>query len=158
FHHDGYPVVPRVGLDWSPIENISVKGGVYFALCSEALMAGAAIEVAAHFGPAHARLAFGGDAIVFFDPFWFSVSAYAEVDVGITICLLFGTVDIELSLGVSVEISGPPIFVQGHFEICGFEIPFEFGDQGDPADRALSNTDFATKYLRGDKQAQVTQA
>jgi len=158
FHHDGYPVVPRVGLRWSPIDNISVVGGVYFALCSEALMAGAGIEVAAHFGPAHARLAFGGDAIVFFDPFWFSVSAYAEVDVGITIWLLFGSVDLELSFGVAVEISGPPIFVKGHFSVCGFEVPFEFGDEGDPTDRALSNDQFEQKYLRGDKDAQVVQA
>jgi hypothetical protein len=158
FHHDGYPVVPRVGLRWSPIDNISVVGGVYFALCSEALMAGAGIEVAAHFGPAHARLAFGGDAIVFFDPFWFSVRAYAEVDVGITIWLLFGSVDLELSFGVDVEINGPPIFVTGHFSVCGFRVPFEFGDQGDPSDRALDAAGFASKYLRGEKDAQVVQA
>ncbi|HTY73503.1 MAG TPA: DUF6603 domain-containing protein [Actinomycetes bacterium] len=158
FHHDGYPVVPRVGLNWSPIDNISVTGGVYFALCSEAIMAGAAMEVAAHFGPAHARLAFGGDAIVFFDPFWFSVDAYAEVDVGIRIDVLFGTIDVEMSFGVDVEVSGPPIYVTGHFSVCGFAVPFEFGDQGDPADNALDAPTFAQKYLRAGSDAQVVQA
>ena len=78
FHHDGYPVVPRVGLSWQPIDNISIVGGVYFALCSEAIMAGAGMQVAAHLGPAHASLRFGGDGIVFFDPFWFEVDVYAE--------------------------------------------------------------------------------
>jgi hypothetical protein len=158
FHHDRYPVVPRVGLTWQPADFISVKGGVYFALCSEALMAGVGIEVAAHIGPAHARLAFGGDAIVFFDPFWFSVEVYAEVDVGITIWLLFGSVDLELSFGVDVKVEGPPIFVTGHFSVMGVGIPFEFGDQSNPADKALTNVEFAQKYLRGDKDAQVVQA
>ena len=75
FHHDGYPVVPRVGLSWQPIDEISVVGGVYFALCSEAIMAGASMQVTAHLGPAHASLRFGGDGIVFFEPFWFEVEA-----------------------------------------------------------------------------------
>ena len=61
--------MPRVGLSWQPADDISVVGGVYFALCSEAIMAGAGMHVAAHLGPAHATLDFGGDGIVFFDPF-----------------------------------------------------------------------------------------
>jgi hypothetical protein len=158
FHHDGYPVVPRVGLSWQPIDNISVVGGVYFALCSEAIMAGAALEVAAHLGPAHASLRFGGDGIVFFDPFWFEVEVYAEAQVGITIWLLFGSIDIDVSLGFDVVVNGPPIHVKGHFSVCGIGIPFEFGDEDDPADRALDAGQFADKYLRGGANAQVVQA
>ncbi|HEX5145280.1 MAG TPA: DUF6603 domain-containing protein [Mycobacterium sp.] len=158
FHHDGYPVVPRVGLSWQPADFISVVGGVYFALCSEAIMAGAGLHVAAHLGPAHATLDFGGDGIVFFDPFYFDVSVYAEASVGITIWLLFGTVDIDISLGFDVEIEGPPIYVHGDFSICGIDIPFSFGTQSNPADRALDAPTFAAKYLRGDNDAQVVQA
>ena len=158
FHHDGYPVVPRVGLSWQPIDNVSVVGGVYFALCSEAIMAGASMQVAAHLGPAHASLRFGGDGIVFFDPFWFEVEVYAEAQVGITIWLLFGSVDIDVSLGFDVVVNGPPIHVEGHFSVCGIGIPFEFGDEEDPADRALDPGQFADKYLRGGADAQVVQA
>ncbi|MEO6712130.1 MAG: DUF6603 domain-containing protein, partial [Mycobacteriales bacterium] len=158
FHHAGYPVVPRVGLRWSPISNISIVGETYFALCSEALMAGLHIEVAAHFGPARARLAIGGDAIVFFDPFWFSVHVYATVDVSIRIWVLFGTIDLELSFGVDVEVTGPPLFCKGHFSVHGFRVPFQFGDEGDPAERALTAGQFADKYLRAGADAQVVQA
>ncbi len=158
FSHAGYPTVPRLGLRWQPSSNISVIGESYFALCSEALMAGTSMEVAASFGPAHARLSYGGDGIVFFDPFWFEISAHAEIAAGIRIWLLFGTVDIEVSLGATVKVSGPPIFVEGHFEICGFEVPFEFGDRGNPADRALSAGQFRDKYLRASSDAQVIQA
>ncbi len=158
FHHDGYPVVPRVGLNWSPIDNISIVGGAYFALCSEALMAGVKLEVAAHLGPAHAKLTFGGDGIVFFDPFWFEVDVYAEAEVGITIWLLFGSIDLDVHLGFDVTVSGPPIHVEGHFSVAGISIPFEFGDKADPSDRALDGPAFAAKYLRGDANAQVVQA
>lgn len=158
FHHPGYPTVPRLGIRWQPIENISVIGETYFALCSEALMAGTKFEVSAHFGPAHAKLSFGADGIVFFDPFWFDVSAWAEISAGIRIWVLFGTIDVELSLGAYIEVTGPPIHLEGHFDICGFEVPFEIGDEGNPADRALNAADFRDKYLRASSDAQVIQS
>lgn len=158
FNHPGYPSVPRLGFRWSPISNVSIVGESYFALTSEALMAGSSFEAAAHFGPAHARLSFGVDGIVFFDPFWFSVSAHAEIAAGIRLWLLFGTVDIELSLGAQITVSGPPIHVEGRFEICGFEVPFEFGDSGNAEDRALTAGAFRDKYLRASSDAQVVQA
>ena len=40
FHRNGYPVVPRLGLRWSIGSAITIKAGSYFALTSEALMAG----------------------------------------------------------------------------------------------------------------------
>ncbi|MDT4976523.1 MAG: large repetitive protein, partial [Pseudonocardiales bacterium] len=158
FHHDGYPVVPRVGLRWQPADFISIEGGVYFALCSEAIMAGVGLEIAAHLGPAHADLRLGADGIVFFDPFWFEVAVYAEAHVGIRIWLLFGSIDIEVSLGFEVIVDGPPIHVHGHFSVYGIGIPFEFGDSADPAELALDAAEFAAKYLRGDAGAQVVQA
>ncbi|HEY8826192.1 MAG TPA: DUF6603 domain-containing protein, partial [Jatrophihabitantaceae bacterium] len=158
FHHDGYPVVPRVGLRWQPADFISIVGGVYFALCSEAIMAGVGLEIAAHLGPAHADLRLGADGIVFFDPFWFEVAVYAEAHVGIRIWLLFGSIDVEVSLGFEVIVDGPPVHVHGHFSVYGIGIPFEFGDSADPAELALDAAQFAEKYLRGDAGAQVVQA
>ena len=158
FHHDGYPVVPRVGLNWSPIDEISIIGGAYFAICSEAIMAGISLQVTAELGPAHAKLSFGGDAIVYFDPFWFQVDVYAEAEIGITIWLLFGSIDLDVHLGFDVTVEGPPVHVEGHFSVAGISIPFEFGDRTNPADKALDGPAFAAKYLRGDAKAQVLQA
>ena len=59
FHRDGYPVVPRLGLQWRVGDAIVVKGESYFALTSEALMAGGRLEVSADFGPAWAHVVFG---------------------------------------------------------------------------------------------------
>ncbi len=51
FHRDGYPVVPRLGLRWSIGSNITIKAGSYFALTSEALMAGGDFEASAKLRP-----------------------------------------------------------------------------------------------------------
>ena len=40
FHRDGYPHVPRLGFHWQVSDAIAVKGENYFALTSEAVMAG----------------------------------------------------------------------------------------------------------------------
>ena len=158
FNHPGYPQVPRLGFRWQPIDNISIIGESYFALCSEALMAGTKFEANAHFGPAYARVSFGADGIVYFDPFWFEISAWAEIAAGIKIWLLFGTVTIELSLGARLTVTGPPIHVAGVFEICGFEVPFEFGEKADPNSLALTAAEFRDKYLRASADAQVLQS
>ena len=47
FHRDGYPQVPRLGFRWQVSDFISIKGENYFALTSEALMAGGALEASA---------------------------------------------------------------------------------------------------------------
>src|SRR5262249_24410774 len=73
FHRDGYPVVPRLGLSINLFGFLSITGQTYFALTSEAIMAGVAISASADFGVAWAHLRFGGDGIIFYDPFWLHV-------------------------------------------------------------------------------------
>ena len=97
FHRDGYPVVPRLGLQWSIGGAIVVKGGAYFALTSEAIMAGIDVEVSAHFGWAWASLSFGAHGIVFFDPFHYKVTAYVRISAGITIDTWFGDITFSIS-------------------------------------------------------------
>jgi large repetitive protein len=79
FHRDGYPDVPRLGLQWRVGPFLTIKGESYFALTSEAIMAGARIEVSAEFGPAWAHLVLGADGIVYFDPFHFEVEVYCSI-------------------------------------------------------------------------------
>ena len=133
FHHDGYPVVPRVGLSWKPIYNISVVGETYFALCSEAMMAGAELEAAAQFGPAHARLRFGGDGIVFFDPFWFSVGSTPRRGRHQDLAAVRERRHRRLARRRRRG-HRPADLRQGPLQRLRLRVPFEFGDEGDPAD------------------------
>ena len=76
FHRDGYPVVPRRGLPLGGRQGPRrSRARRYFALTSEAIMAGARLEASLDAGPLWAYLRLGGDGIVFFDPFRFEVTA-----------------------------------------------------------------------------------
>ncbi|MEQ7128683.1 DUF6603 domain-containing protein [Actinopolymorpha sp. B11F2] len=147
FHRDGYPQVPRLGLAWRVSDQIAVKGGAYLALTSEALMAGVDVEVTANFGWAWARVAFGAHGIVFFDPFWYEVEAYARISAGVKISTFFGTVRISISTSGRITVWGPEFSGRARFEVgpCGITVPFGSGRRVEP--RTLSWPEFVAKYL-----------
>ena len=148
FHRDGYPVVPRLGLRWSIGDYIVIKAGSYFALTSEALMAGGDFEASAHFGPAWAEVKFGAHGIVYFDPFHYQVSAYARIAAGVTIdTWIFGEITISISLGARIEVTGPDFHGSATFEIGPIELTVEFGGSDKAQLQPISAQAFITKYL-----------
>jgi hypothetical protein len=147
FHREGYPVVPRLGLVWRVTDDIVVKGGAYFALTSEALMAGVDVEVSADFGWAWARIAFGAHGIVYFDPFWFEVMAYARVAAGVKIKTWLGTIRFNISMGARIKVWGPDFSGEATLEVGPCEISVGFGSERRIAPRVLDWTEFTDKYL-----------
>lgn len=147
FHRDGYPVVPRLGFNWSVSNNIVIKSECYFALTSEAIMAGGQFEASASFGPAYAHLSYGGNAIVYFDPFRYEADAHARVSAGIRIETWLGTIKLTFSLGAYIEVRGPEFHGKARIEVGPIDITVRFGNSGDPGFDYISWTDFAKKYL-----------
>ncbi|WP_460447722.1 DUF6603 domain-containing protein, partial [Angustibacter aerolatus] len=146
FHHDGYPVVPRLGLTWGIGDVVRVTGESYFALTSEALMAGMKTEVHAQLGPAWAHLVFGADGIVSFDPFHLDVTVYASIDAGVTIDLWFAEITISVHLSARLRVTGPDFHVVARFEVGPVGLTFEIGPSDDLPD-PLSWAAFVAKYL-----------
>ncbi|MEJ8848347.1 DUF6603 domain-containing protein [Variovorax rhizosphaerae] len=148
FHRDGYPVVPRLGLRWTIGDYIVIKAESYFALTSEALMAGGAFEASATFGPAWAEVKFGANGIVYFDPFHYDVDAYARIAAGITIdTWIFGEITISISLGARIEVTGPDFHGKATFEVGPVELTVEFGGSDHAQKQPLPAPDFIAKYL-----------
>lgn len=147
FKRDGYPVVPRLGFNWSVSSNIVIKAESYFALTSEAIMAGGLFEASAKFGPAYANLSFGGNAIVYFDPFRYMADAHARVSAGIRISTWFGTIRLSFSLGAFIEVAGPEFHGVARVEVGPIDITVRFGNSADVPAVYISWTDFAAKYL-----------
>ncbi|MGZ6671177.1 MAG: DUF6603 domain-containing protein [Solirubrobacteraceae bacterium] len=146
FRREGYPQVPRLGISWQVSSAIGITGEAYFALTSEAVMAGARIEAHADFGPAWASLEVGGDGIVFFDPFWLSVTVYASVSAGVTIDVWIGEITISVSLSARVTLEGPPFHGKASFGVGPVDLEVEFGDR--PTQPLEIPWDqFAAKYL-----------
>ena len=146
FHRDGYPQVPRLGLQWR-YGPIVVKGGCYFALTSEAVMAGVDVSVSADFGCAWARLSFGAHGIVFFDPFHLRVEAYARMSAGITIDTWFGDITFSVSAGAKVTVEGPDFHGRASVDVGPCDVSVSFGSSSDNATPKLTAAQFVPKYL-----------
>jgi hypothetical protein len=148
FKRAGYPVVPRLGLRWSIGSSIVIKAGSYFALTSEALMAGGDFEASATLGPAWAEVKFGAHGIVYFDPFSYSVSAYARIAAGVTLDLgFFGEITFSINIGARIQVEGPDFRGSVTFEIGPLELTFEFGGSDKAGKVPISADAFVTKYL-----------
>ena len=147
FHRDGYPDVPRLGLVWKISDAIVMKGESYFALTSEALMAGTGVSVAVDFGWVWAKLEFGADGIVYFDPFFLDVRAYCRISAGIDIDLGLFSISMSLTLGASIHVWGPDFAGEVTFEIGPCEVPISFGPQKQLPGPTLVWTAFVAKYL-----------
>ena len=147
FSAEGYPVVPRLGYNWSVSNNILIKGENYFALTSEAIMGGGGFEATAKFGPVFVSLAWGVDAIVYFDPFKYLASAYVRISAGIRIKTWFGTIKLSFSLSAEIEVAGPEFHGRARVKIGPIDVTVKFGKQDNPEPAYVSWTDFAAKYL-----------
>ena len=147
FHRDGYPEVPRVGLVWQVSDAIVIKGGSYFALTSEALMAGIEVTVSADFGWAWARIEFGANGIVYFDPFWFEVEAYARISAGVTIDTRLGTISFSISTGAGLLVHGPEFGGRATFKVGPASVTVPFGSDNRRQGDLLDWPAFTTKYL-----------
>ncbi len=147
FHRDGYPVVPRLGFHWQPISNIVIKGENYFALTSEAIMAGGGLEASATFGPAWAHVSFGANVIIYFDPFRYQAEAHARISAGVTVKIWFAKVTISISLGAKIFIEGPEFRGVVTFEVGPVELTVAFGDRSQSSPNHITWSDFVVKYL-----------
>src|SRR6478735_9953382 len=147
FHRDGYPVVPRLGLRVT-LGPAVITAGTYFALTSEAVMAGGDFEASAELGPAWAKVGFGAHGIVYFDPFRYQVMAYARIDAGVTIDLwLLGEVTIRVHLGARIEVEGPEFHGKARFEVGPVGVTVEFGSSDQSRKELLAASAFVEKYL-----------
>jgi hypothetical protein len=147
FHRDGYPEVPRLGFRWALGDSISIKGENYFALTSEAVMAGGRLEASAEFGPAWAHIIFGADGIVYFDPFRFELDIYAHISAGVTIDVWIGEITISISIGAELHLEGPKFRGKATFSVGPVGITVPFGDTSQNAKVYLDWTQFLHKYL-----------
>lgn len=147
FQVEGYPDVPRLGIEWRISDALVIKGGSYFALTSEALMAGQSVEASLDKGWVWASVTFGADGIVYFDPFRFDVRAYARISAGIEIDLWLTTLSLSITIGAEIHVWGPDFAGQVTFEIGPAEVPIRFGSRDEVEPATQDWGEFVAKYL-----------
>ncbi|MFE7558124.1 DUF6603 domain-containing protein [Kitasatospora sp. NPDC057500] len=132
-----YPDPPRVGWRWA-IGPVAIRGRVYAALTDGAFMAGG--ELAANYDKGHgiqlqAWFTAWLDALVQWKPFYFDLSMGLSIGVAATVKVLFIRVRVSLSVGVSLDLWGPPIGGRARIKVwfISFTVEFGTGRDGVPA-------------------------
>ncbi|WP_439681717.1 DUF6603 domain-containing protein [Embleya sp. MST-111070] len=128
-----YPDPPRVGWRWA-IGPVAIRGQVYAALTDGAFMAGG--ELSANYDKGHgiqlqAWFTAWLDALVQWKPFYFDLSMGLSIGVAATVKVLFVRVRISLSVGVSLDLWGPPIGGRAKIKVWFISFTIGFGTDRD---------------------------
>lgn len=130
-----YPRVPRLGFNWKVIgDTLIIKGELYFALTSNAVMAGGLMEAVWQSGGIKAWFLVRADFLIMFKPFHYDIQAAIDLGASFTIDLLFTSVTITIHIGATLRIWGPEFAGEAtiHLYIISFTISFGNSTQEKP--------------------------
>lgn len=119
-----YPIVPRLGLNWSVNDNLTIKGGIYLAYTPSCGMLGARLEAAFHSGRISAYFTAYLDVIINWDPPYFE----AEIGISLRVEVRLFVFSIALTIAASVEMWGPPVGGVAHIDLTLIKFDIKFND------------------------------
>ncbi len=120
-----YPVVPRLGLNWRVNDNLTIKGGVYFAYTPSCGMLGAKLEATFHSGRISAYFIAYLDVIVNWSPIFFD----AELGISLRVEARFFLTSLNLTIAASIKMWGPPVGGIAHIDLTVVKFDIEFGEK-----------------------------
>jgi len=154
-----YPTVPRVGINWKLSSELSVVGGLYFALTPRAMMAGGALhatfqtslDVGIASVDVKAWFLLGADFIVYWKPFRYDAKIYIDIGVDVVVHFL-GTHHLGLDAGAALHVWGSPFggHAHVHFKVIGIKVGFDvdFGAQAPSPPPLLWDSTDASESFR----------
>ncbi|MBV9762802.1 MAG: hypothetical protein JO340_19745 [Acidobacteriaceae bacterium] len=121
-----YPVVPRVGFNWSLDSSVSISGGAYFAFTPAAVMVGIGLNLTFKAGNLKAWFNAYADIIVRWKPFYFEASIGITVGASYKVSLWFTSFTVSIELGCGLDLWGPPTggTVRVNWVVISFTIRF----------------------------------
>jgi hypothetical protein len=120
-----YPVVPRLGLNWRVNDNLTIKGGVYFAYTPSCGMLGAKLEATFHSGRISAYFTAYLDVIVNWSPIFF----HAELGISLRVEARLFLTSINVTIAASIKMWGPPVGGIAHVNLTVIKFDIEFGEK-----------------------------
>jgi hypothetical protein len=118
-----YPVVPRLGLNWTVTNNLSIKGGVYLAITPSCLMLGGKLEATFTSGRISAWFTVHLDVIVNWQPLFFE----AEIGISLRVEAAFTLTSLKLAIGATVKMWGPPVGGIAYIDAVVVSFAIDFG-------------------------------
>ena len=154
-----YPQVPRLGINWRINDEISVKGGAYYALTASAAMAGGALQATWHTGSLAAWFDFTADFLIAWKPLHYDARLSADFGASYTF-EFFGSHTISVDLSADLHLWGPDFSGTAHLDlsVVSFDVGFGAGATTSPAPLPFDGGDasFAGSFLPAASVCAVT--
>lgn len=148
---DYYPDVPRLGFNWVVTSELTIKGGMYFALTPVCFMAGGSLQALWQSGNLKCWFDIGADFLIMWKPYHYEIDVYLSFGVSYTfrINLLFThiTVTISVSLGADLSIWGPAFSGKAHIHLWIVSFTVSFGASASQTPPPIPWSDFEQSFL-----------
>lgn len=142
-----YPRVPRLGFNWQVIPELIIKGELYFALTSNAVMAGGLLEAVWQSGGIKAWFIVRADFLIMFKPFHYDIRASVDLGASFRIDLLFVSVVMTIHVGVSLHIWGPKFAGEATIHLYIISFTISFGDSSQEKPKTIDWKEFSKQML-----------
>jgi hypothetical protein len=123
-----YPIVPRLGINWQVTKEMSITGGMYFALTPSCLMAGG--KLAAVYQSSSVKVWFiaYADFLLSWKPFYYLI----DVGVALGVEVDLGIFSIRIHLGAQMHLWGPAFAGLIQIDLTVITVTVRFGPDKQP--------------------------
>jgi hypothetical protein len=146
-----YPKVDPLQLNWQITNELSIKGSVYFALTSAAIMAGGRLEAVWQSGDLKAWFIANTNFIVAWKPYSYDAQISLRIGASYTFSIkifkwrIHKTISVEV--GADLHIWGPEFAGTATVNLSIISFTIRFGNQSRPQPKPISWDDFKASFL-----------
>ncbi|WP_175649867.1 DUF6603 domain-containing protein [Pseudomonas sp. Marseille-P9899] len=144
-----YPDVPRLGFNWNVTSELTVKGGLYFALVPSAVMAGGSLEAVWQSGDLRAWFKAWVDFLLGWKPFHYDASIGISLGASYKVNLGITSFTVSVNVGVQVHLWGPVFAGTATADLFVISITISFGDSANSQVTPIDWSDFKSSFLPG---------
>ncbi|WP_095158776.1 DUF6603 domain-containing protein [Pseudomonas sp. Irchel 3E13] len=144
-----YPDVPRLGFNWNVTSELTVKGGLYFALVPSAVMAGGSLEAVWQSGDLRAWFKAWVDFLLGWKPFHYDASIGISLGASYKVNLGITSFTVSVNVGVQVHLWGPDFAGTATADLFVISITISFGDSANSQVKPIDWSDFKSSFLPG---------
>ncbi|WP_127529484.1 DUF6603 domain-containing protein [Paenibacillus kobensis] len=141
-----YPKPARLSLTWQISDNMGIKGSVYFALTSTAVMAGGSLEAVWQSGDIRAWFNAMADFLLYWKPFRYEADIRVQIGVSVKLKLLVTTVTVTVHAGVDLTLHGPDFGGAARIDLSIVSFTIRFGADK-PKVNPISWSEFKSTFL-----------
>lgn len=147
-----YPTVPRVALNWRISKQLIIKGELYYALTTSAIMAGGKWEVLFKTSIVKVTFVLWANMLIAWAPFQYAIDMGITIRIEARIKIAFVRVHFNFEMSVQLHLWGPPFAGEIYVDWTIFSFTIPFGNHKKTKPQNLKWHKFATGFIPQKKE------